>query len=166
MNKNLDPAFITKFIHGSDFYDHHELEFNYGTLSALDIYIGLASNTPKWVNLLMLVRNKFVSLFGLKNLGALDDLKGIKANEVREGDLLGIFTLIHISDHEVVLNDTDKHLRVDLSIRTIQRLGKKSVVVTTVVKNHNMMGAMYMFFVKPIHTLIVPAMLTKFQRNN
>ena len=50
MDEHFDFAIINKFKQDSDFYDQHEIEYDYGSLSALDTYIALASLTPKWVN--------------------------------------------------------------------------------------------------------------------
>ena len=158
---NSGSALIDNFIPNSDFYDRHELELHHDSLSALELYIALASITPKWVNLLMLARNKFVSLFGLKNLGTLDDIKGIEVSKVKLGDRLGIFSLTYLSDREVILNDTDKHLSVNLSLRVAQKNANQYVIITTVVNNHNKLGVLYMLFVKPVHSLIVPIMLTR-----
>jgi hypothetical protein len=119
MDVNSESAIINKFISDSDFYDQHGIDFNYDSMSALEIYQKLASITPKWVNALMLARNKFVSLFGLKNLGLLGDIRMLESNLIKEGDRLGIFTLTHLTDNEVVLNDTDKHLSVNLSVRKL-----------------------------------------------
>lgn len=164
MDVNSEPAMIKKLISGSDFHDQHGIDFNYNSMSALEIYEKLISITPRWVNALMLARNKIVSLLGLKNLGSLGDMKGLDINLVKEGDRLGIFTLTHLTDNEVILNDTDKHLHVNLSVRKICDEGGKRILVTTIVKNHNKFGALYMVFVKPVHKLIVPVMLSKFSR--
>jgi hypothetical protein len=161
MDVNSESAIINKFISDSDFHDQHGIDFNYDSMSALEIYQKLASITPKWVNALMLARNKFVSLFGLKNLGLLGDIRMLESNLIKEGDRLGIFTLTHLTDNEVVLNDTDKHLSVNLSVRKFYNNGKKRVLITTIVKNHNKFGGLYMVFVKPVHKLIVPAMLSR-----
>jgi hypothetical protein len=162
MDVNSESAIINKFISDSDFYDQHGIDFNHDSMSALEIYQRLVSVTPKWANALMLARNKFVSLFGLKDLGSLDDVRGLESNLIKEGDRLGIFTLTNLTDNEVILNDTDKHLHVNLSVRKSYKNGKKRVLITTVVKNHNKFGDLYMAFVKPIHKLIVPAMLSRF----
>ncbi len=162
MDVSSESAILSKFISESDFYDQHGIEFNYDAMSALEIYQRLVSVTPSWVNGLMLARNKFISLFGLKNLGSLGDVAALETNLIKVGDRLGIFTLTHLTDNEVILNDTDKHLHVNVSVSKIQKNGKKQVLITTVVKNHNRFGDLYMVFVKPVHKLIVPAMLSRF----
>lgn len=77
MDEYSELSINEKYILDSDFYDQHELELNYGSMSALDIYLQLVSLIHEWVDFLMLLRNKFVSLFGLKNLGSLNNVKGL-----------------------------------------------------------------------------------------
>ena len=160
MDEHSELSINDKYILYSDFHDQHELELNYGSMSALDIYLKMASLTPEWVDFLMLLRNKFFSLFGLKNLGALNNVKGLQSNLVKKGDRLGIFILTYLTDNEVILSDTDKHLQVNLSVKKIYANGKNRVVITTTVKNYNKFGQLYMVLVKPAHKLIVPAMLS------
>jgi Protein of unknown function (DUF2867) len=108
----------------------------------------------------MHLRNRIVALLGLKNLGALDEVKS--GNSYRVGDRVGIFTLLYSSEAEVVLGDLDKHLEVRLSVLKTQASdGTSQLAVSTAVHEHNTLGRIYMLFVGPIHKLIVPAVLRR-----
>lgn len=128
---------------------------------ALQIWLDHASQTPTWVNLLMNVRNNIVFLLGLKNLGRIgefDACKPIYAYQI--GDEVGIFTLIFLSENEVILEDSDKHLDVKISI---YRNNHETALIhiSSVVHVHNWLGKLYMLFVKPMHKIIVPSSIIR-----
>lgn len=100
----------------------------------------------------------------LKDLGGLRTLDPAKPDSAYlPGDRVGIFTLISNTPNEVLLGDSDKHLDVVLSIYKHRpgQAGDCSIVVTTVVHNHNLLGKMYMLPVTPLHKLIAPAVLSR-----
>lgn len=106
----------------------------------------------------MNVRNKIVAQLGLKNMGALSHIdQGKPAHTYRVGDQAGIFKLLEVHEHEVVLGETDKHLDVKISVAKQDDRGRTMVSVSTVVHIHNAMGRLYMFFVAPAHKIIAPA---------
>jgi len=147
---------IYQRLQGASFYDCHAMAIPPTELSALALYLQVVAHTPGWVNTLMALRNRMVQLVGLKNLGHLGDVDANKpAADYRVGDRVGIFSIIHLTDDEVILTDIDKHLKVELSVR--KQPGKVSI--STVVHTHNALGRFYMLFVAPLHRRIVPATL-------
>ncbi|MYN06281.1 DUF2867 domain-containing protein [Pseudoduganella aquatica] len=76
------------------------------------------------------------------------------------GDRVGIFSILYLSDDEVILGDADKHLKVCVSVRKLSE-ARSAVAVSTVVHIHNLLGRVYMLFVAPVHKLIVPAVLVR-----
>ena len=153
---------ISTQLHGADFFDCYEMPLAHAGRSALEIYLGVISKTPAWIDFLMATRNRVVRLFGLKNLGALGELKKTKAaSEYRVGDRIGIFSLLSLTDNEIIMGDADKHLEVKVSICKLAEDGKESIATTTVVHIHNLLGRVYMFFVVPFHKRIVPAILRR-----
>ena len=120
---------------------------------------GADFQTPGWVNRLMALRNRVVGLTGLKNLGHLGALRtGKSASEYRVGDRVGMFSLLHLSEDEVLLGDTDKHLDVVLFVC---KAPQGAVSVSTVLHVHNWLGRLYMLPVTPLHKIIVKAMLKR-----
>jgi hypothetical protein len=163
--------------------------------SALELFMLMARRTPRWVNACMSVRNGIVQMLGLKNLGHLAELTADKpAAAYRQGDRVGIFTLIEQQADEVLLGDSDKHLDVVLSLhrRTVLLAAEHSsgndalrdtagagatppaklqpepqttvITMTTVVHAHNLLGRIYMLPVRPMHRLIAPAGLASLAR--
>ncbi|MET0321555.1 MAG: DUF2867 domain-containing protein [Duganella sp.] len=151
-------SIIFQRLQGASFYDCYALDIAPSDETALAMYLQVVAHTPGWVNALMALRNRMVQLAGLKNLGHLGDVDPSKpATAYRLGDRVGIFSIVHLSDEEVILTDIDKHLKVELSVRKHPR----KVSVSTVVHTHNALGRFYMLFVAPLHRRIVPATLRR-----
>ncbi|WP_013123636.1 DUF2867 domain-containing protein [Thiomonas delicata] len=155
-------SLVAGLLVGSDFHDSWSVESNAVELPALDHFIAAIGHTPKWVNACMALRNRTASLLGLKDLGHLSALiPGKSPSEYRLGDRVGIFTLFENTFDEALLGDKDKHLNVILSVHRALLPGEPKVLitVTTVVHVHNSLGRIYMLPVKPMHRVIVPAVL-------
>jgi hypothetical protein len=144
---------------GAYFQDAHCVDNPYPERPALALWMQTLGRTPAWVDVAMRVRNAIVKRLGLKDLGALSHIDPQRPlADYRVGERVGIFTVLHISEDEVVMGDDDKHLDVQVSLlKTAQR----KVVVSTVVHIHNALGRLYMFFVTPAHRIIAPRVLAR-----
>jgi len=144
------------------FYDCYTVELPPDQRSPLELYLSVVARTPRWIDFLMQVRNKIVARLGLKDMGALSGIDRSKpAHAYRIGDQAGIFKLFEVHENEVILGETDTHLDVKISVAKKSTLGGIAVSVSTVVHVHNTMGRVYMFFVKPAHRIIAPAVASK-----
>ena len=123
--------------------------------SALQAYRDMAASIPGWFDGLMALRNHGMRLLGMKHLGSLRAVQD--TNDPAAGQRLGIFTLQALGEDAIVLEDDDRHLRVQLAL---QWQGDVLEVVT-VVHTHNAFGRLYMLPVAPVHRLIVPHLLQK-----
>ncbi|MCJ8297984.1 MAG: DUF2867 domain-containing protein [Pseudomonadales bacterium] len=159
--KTPNDSQISKMLTGAHYVDSHQVITAYLGRSALQIWLEHIASTPTWINFLMALRNKLVSTLGLKDLGDLRASDKL-SQEYRVGDKVGIFTLISLSDKEVILGDDDKHLAVKISLYKDSDCGE-SIVISAVVHTHNIFGKIYMLFVTPVHKLIVPYMLARFR---
>jgi hypothetical protein len=156
---------IHQFSLDASFADSFSQYTKYENQSALDIYLELVRDTPEWVNHLMALRNKVVSLFGLKHLGHLGSVSSLKSgSEYKVGERVGIFKLYLNLHNEVILEDRDKHLDVKISLYVEPQGGIAKIHLSTVVHVKNRLGRVYMFFVAPVHKIIVPAVLNKLAR--
>ncbi|WP_163281988.1 DUF2867 domain-containing protein, partial [Enterobacter cloacae] len=63
----------------------------------------------------MALRNRGMRLLGMKHLGSLRAVQDIA--QPRPGQRLGIFTLQSLDDDAIVLEDDDRHLRVQLALQ-------------------------------------------------
>ncbi|MFZ6648741.1 DUF2867 domain-containing protein [Undibacterium sp. TJN25] len=148
------------------FYDAYAVPLEWEGRTALQIYLDVISRTPAWMDALMAARNRIVAPFGLKDIGRFTSIDPErKAATYRIGDRAGIFSILSLSDGEVVLGDFDKHLKARISIyRDLTADGSPRVTVSTVVHINNFLGRAYLFFVVPVHQFLVPAMLSRAMR--
>lgn len=147
---------------GADFADCYQWADPSPQASALQTYLSLVAHTPGWMNALMVLRNQAVRLVGLKHLGSLNGATTTQpAASYQLGDRVGIFSLQHAQADEVILEDNDKHLRVQLSVVKHRVQGQAMVSISTVVHIHNRLGKVYMAVVGPVHQRIVPWMLAQ-----
>lgn len=147
---------------GADFADCYRFVDPLPQASAMETYLAVMGKPPRWMSFLMAIRNQVVRLVGLKHLGAMQLPPSTKpASSYRVGERVGIFSLIHLGDHEVIVCDDDKHLRVQVSVCKHLDQGQPVVSVSTVVHNHNRLGRLYMAVVGPVHQRIVPIMLSQ-----
>ncbi len=119
------------------------------------------TSSPKWINLLMVLRNKIVSIFGLKTGNPLGK-KDILSNHftIEKGKRIGIFKVFEQNENELILGEDDHHLnfRVSLLLEPATQ-NKKGLIISTIVEFNNALGKLYFLPVKPFHKWIVKGML-------
>jgi len=140
---------------GADFVHACQASTRRDGRSALQAYRDMATTIPGWFDGLMALRNRGMRLLGMKDLGSLRAVQDTMAP--RPGQRLGIFTLQSLHDDAIVLEDNDRHLRVQLALQWQGDV----LEVATVVHTHNVSGRVYMLPVAPVHRLIVPHLLKK-----
>ncbi len=144
---------------GASFHDAYCVENPHPERSALALWMQTLGRTPRWVDAAMRTRNAIVKRMGLKDLGHLSQIDPNRPlQDYRLGERVGIFTVLYISDDEVVMGDDDKHLDVQVSLL---KTADHKAVVSTVVHIHNLLGRIYMFFVAPAHRIIAPSVLSR-----
>lgn len=155
-------SWIEAKVPGSYFHDAWSIDAAEPALDALSQFVRVARRTPRWIDAAMRARNRIVALFGIRNLGALSELREpAEGGAYQPGDRVGIFTLLSLSENEVLLGDSDKHLDVVVSVhrRMSEDRQAAEVTVTTVVKVYNWLGRAYMLPVRPAHRVIARAMV-------
>jgi hypothetical protein len=127
--------------------------------------VGLVfGNTPTWIQWLFSLRNRLVALFGLKT--GKDDktvIDTLKDKTFKVGDTIGLFEVMDLNDQEIIMGADDWHLnfRVSMLSENKQEIGFCDLYVSTSVVYNNFFGRVYFFFVKPFHSIIVPAMMRR-----
>jgi hypothetical protein len=145
---------IVPYLSGADFADAWCVEVAHPERSALQHFRHALTATPPWVHRLMRLRNRAVSLVGLKQPGHWQPSEG----QVEVGSQLGIFEVVHLSENEVIAGDSDKHLRVVVSLQKWPATAGRpaSVSLTTAVHLHNTLGRLPVW---PVHKRIAPGVL-------
>ncbi|KPF44990.1 DUF2867 domain-containing protein [Rhizobium sp. AAP43] len=120
--------------------------------TALDLARQIFGRSPRWVGLLLALRNRIVGLFGLKSaeLG------------IADSQTIGAFPVVSARDDQVVLGFDDAHLnfRIVLDVAAAGPQARK-LAITTLVERHNLFGRLYIFVITPFHKLIVRTMLAR-----
>lgn len=149
--------------HYVDAYKSSFIDSN-NTITTLELSKAFFSAGPKWVEVLFHIRNKIVSVFGLKTSNVTNNRQALlNAFKCEPGERLGLFKVYAKTDKEVVLGEDDAHLnfRVSLFMEPLAKDGiqKKEITVSTVVKYNNWFGRLYFLPVRPFHRLIAPTLL-------
>ena len=148
---------IVPYLSGADFADAWCVDVTRPERTALQHFRQALTATPSWVHTAMRLRNRAVSLVGLKRAEPWHPPE----DEVGIGSQLGIFDVVHLSENEVIAGDADKHLRVVVSLQKWPAAASRpaTVSLTTVVHLHNTLGRLYMLPVWPAHKRIAPSVL-------
>jgi Protein of unknown function (DUF2867) len=132
-------------------------------LTATQLYSVVMRSTPAWVDRAMRARNRVVQYLGLKDLGALSAVPAMTEQTRKPGQRIGIFTFAGATPNELVMQDTDKHLSVQIAVmKQPLNAGHDRLIACTVVHTHNWLGRLYMLPVGPAHKyFVVPAVLNR-----
>jgi len=153
---NLPESSLLKNI-PHDYVDSYSITLDAKDLTIEQVGKSFFSSDPAWVDWLFALRNKIVSLFGLKTSGA-GEGKAVRQNfKCEVGDRVGLFKILDKTENELILGEDDKHL--DFRVSLFLDKQNQELTVSTLVKIHNGLGRIYFLFVKPFHVLIVPTML-------
>jgi hypothetical protein len=132
-------------------------------ITSVDIGKAFFSSGPKWVGKLFNLRNKIVSVFGLKTSGNIVDRQQQLENfKCEPGEQLGLFKVFNKTGYEVILGEDDKHLNFRVSLfldNSKTDKTKKDLTISTTVEFNNWFGRLYFLPVRPFHKFIVPTML-------
>jgi hypothetical protein len=107
----------------------------------------------------MALRNRIVRQIGLKDVGSMSDATDKAAESYGVGDKLGIFSIMGLTENELLLGIDDSHLDVRVSVLKARQSGAEQCVVSTLVRVHNWIGRVYMAPVGRIHPAVVKAMM-------
>jgi hypothetical protein len=119
---------------------------------------------PGWFEKLMKLRDRIVSVFGLKTSEELS----VKSKPGRHNwvprEQAGIFEVIKRTQNEIIMGGDDKHLNARVSLFLYRGAGnpaEKVFNISTLVEYNNFLGRAYFFFIKPFHRAIIPALLRR-----
>lgn len=130
-------------------------------IDTLDVGKAFFSSAPKWIGALLALRNKLVSIVGLKTgAGAESREEAMARFTGAKGERLGLFKVFERTEHEMILGEDDTHLDFRVSVLLPPAdVPEKELILTTTVTYNNAFGKFYFFIVKPFHKLIVPQMM-------
>tara|TARA_B100000945_G_C20347828_1_gene580674 strand:- start:183 stop:707 length:525 start_codon:yes stop_codon:yes gene_type:complete len=125
------------------------------------IILKLIKTIPKWVVLLLNLRNVIANIFGLKT-GKFENIYNNKeALNFNQHQSIGdIFIFLKEKNH-LIAELKDTHLDFRFSILVKQNDGITKLSLSTIVKINNFFGKIYFFLITPFHRLIIPNILKK-----
>lgn len=142
-------------------YIHQDQKLIDKQMTTTQAYQLMTSNVPLWLDTAFKTRD-FLS----KWLGGIQSIKGFEgsAKPLKVGDKADFFDVVKVSDDELFLKSTDKHLSVlvALQIKNHDDLRNEFRIATSVV-TYNFFGRVYMLPVSMEHGFIVRSMLDKLE---
>lgn len=163
-----DNSIISKDFYGDiHFMDSFGIEIETKENFSIDYLTALLfTSVPRWVRLLLAIRDFMVKPFGLET-GQIPEQTALDTSiRYNRGDWAVFFSVIDRADSEIVMAEDDKHLyfRTSLYIRKNSDSKHQHLFLTTIVQFHNVWGRIYFALIKPFHKLIIKRMLTNFTK--
>jgi hypothetical protein len=111
----------------------------------------LFTDPPLWFRVLLAIRDRVVTLFGVKASHALT-----------ASDHIAFFPVLSRSRDEITIGADDKHL--DFRGSVLLRRAEQQLVLTTAVRCHNLLGRLYLAIILPFHILVATSLLHRLRR--
>ena len=142
------------------FHDSWRAPLTHPELGIVDVFFALFGHTPRWMKLLLIVRNAAARLAGLEAPSVAEIMKPSIREKYHVGDKIGPWPIFFIADDEIVAGRDNKHLDFRLSVLKAMDGDAASVVVSTICTVHNMFGKIYLFFIVPFHRYGVRSLIS------
>lgn len=141
-----------------DYADAYRVRLPAGAPNDIETLTRMALGAvPGWIRALMRLRDRIVGVVGLKT--ARCSANELTHTKLQPGTALGIFRVFARSANEILLGEDDRHLDFRVSVLRQSDGATSWFVVSTIVCFNNWLGQAYFLPVRPLHRLIVPAML-------
>ena len=114
------------------------------------------AHQPRWISVLMRIRDALVGGLGLKTVRSLSSVAA-------GGSRIGIFRVYETNAVEVIMGEDDRHL--DFRASALYQppapsgAGGARLVLSTVVHCHNALGRGYLAVIAPFHRLVAKSLL-------
>ena len=135
---------------GAQFVDAYSIAIEGGGLDAWQAAEKMLARAPRWIEMLLALRNFLVAPLGLKTSAS---------DEPGARDIIGVFPVVRQTPDRLVAGFNDKHLDFRLVVDVASAGHTQRITATTLVLTHNRLGRTYLAIIRPFHRLVVPAML-------
>ena len=133
---------------GAQFMDAFCIDIGGRTLDARQAAERMLGRRPRWIDMLLALRNMMVAPFGLKTSAP----AGVT-------DLVGMFPVVSQTPERLVAGFDDRHLDFRVVVDVASSGHGQHVTATTLVRTHNLFGRAYLAIIRPFHRLIVRRLL-------
>ena len=144
---NVDAGTL---LSGAQFIDAFRVEVGAATVNAREACIRMVLHGPRWIDVLLRLRNILVTPFGLKTSG-----EGAPAPH----GLIGLFPVLSETPERLVAGFDDSHLDFRLVVDVTGDAAGRQVTSTTLVRTNNLLGRTYLTLIMPFHKLVVRGMM-------
>jgi hypothetical protein len=141
---------VDTLLAGAQFIDAYSIAIDNAGLDARRAAERMLGRSPRWVEVLLALRNFLVAPFGLKTGGP---------NGTGASDVIGIFPIVSQTPSRLVAGFNDSHLDFRVVVDVAIMGQGRCVTATTLVLTHNLLGRVYLAIILPFHRLIVRNML-------
>jgi hypothetical protein len=138
-------------IERADFRDAYRAPLNRSDLGVVEIFFAIFSRRPRWMNLLLIARNKAAALAGLEVPSTSEIMNMEKRDRYFVGEKIGPWPIFFLGSDELVAGRDNKHMDFRLSIMKLHDGIRPSVVVSTLCMVHNKFGQYCLSSIIPIH---------------
>lgn len=135
---------------GAQFADAFRVTISDARLDARAAAMRMFSESPRWVQALLDLRNRIVAPFGLKTSGE---------REATSRGMIGLFPVLSETPQRLVAGFNDHHLDFRVIVDVVPSGGAKDVTATTLVLTHNWFGRAYLTAIMPFHRMIAKTLL-------
>jgi hypothetical protein len=136
---------------GAQFADAYRVSVTEAGLNARRAAERIFSRSPRWVKVLLDLRNSIVTPLGLKTSAV---------REAKAGGMVGMFPVLSETPEQLVAGFNDHHLDFRIVVDVAPVDGRdQQVTATTLVLTHNWLGRAYLTAILPFHRLITKSML-------
>jgi Protein of unknown function (DUF2867) len=135
---------------GAQFIDAYSIAIEHAEFDARQAAENMLGRRPRWIETLMILRNRLVAPFGLKTP---------HPTTRPSADAVGIFPIVSKTPARLVAGFNDKHLDFRVVVDVVASGGGQRVTATTLVLTHNLLGRVYLAIILPFHRLIVRTLL-------
>ncbi|WP_287912555.1 DUF2867 domain-containing protein [Acinetobacter sp.] len=157
MNTEIDPCVLVAPVHQLNFI-HQDQQCIDKNITASQAYRLMTSTPPIWLKIAFKIRD-FLS----QHLGGVQPIQGFNPfvqAPLEQGGKADFFEVIKVSDRELFLQSTDKHLSVLVVLQILPYNEQKNQLkISTSVVTYNLFGKIYMLPVGMVHGAIVRNLL-------
>jgi hypothetical protein len=140
-----------------DYADAYRIRLRNGPHEVTKVTQAALRSAPRWAQWLMRLRDRLVGPLGLKTVPhSTHDFDNVI---LEPGHTIGLFKVLARSDDELLLGEDDLHLDFRLSVLVRSDGHANWAIASTIVRFNNWLGRGYFLPVRPLHRIIVPAML-------
>lgn len=140
-----------RLIETAYFQDSYRAPLSRTHAGIIDIFLGIFAHHPMWMKIILILRNRIVSFFGLDAPPASELINFEIRSNYGVGDKIGVWPILSLTETELIAGRDNKHLDFRLSVLKVTDGATASVVVSTICVVNNTFGKVYLFFIVPFH---------------